>query len=153
MNAVNLIGYLGADFDVAYTQADKCYAKNSLAITKRFKNAKGNEESQTSWIPITIFGKMAETAYLHFPKGSQFACSGELITSTYSDSNGNNRTSFSVIVHKFYWLSGNKKDGSFTTPNKVVPKAQPPTQQNQAQEEIDYDNVDISESEMSVLPF
>ena len=42
MNSVNLIGYLGRDFDVAYTSENKCYARNSLAISKKFKNSKGN---------------------------------------------------------------------------------------------------------------
>uniref|UniRef100_UPI000AECC619 hypothetical protein n=1 Tax=Campylobacter coli TaxID=195 RepID=UPI000AECC619 len=28
-----------------------------LAITKRWKNERGNEESSTTWIPIVLFGK------------------------------------------------------------------------------------------------
>lgn len=45
MNNVNLIGYLGKDFEVGTTNSGRVYAKNSLAITKRWKNERGNEES------------------------------------------------------------------------------------------------------------
>ncbi|WP_297195453.1 single-stranded DNA-binding protein [uncultured Campylobacter sp.] len=141
MNSVNLIGYLGKDFEVAYTGENKCYARNSLAISKKFKNSKGNEETQTSWIPIAIFGKTAETAYLHFPKGSLFACSGELVSSTYTDKDGNNRSSLSVIVHKFYWVNSSK-DNKNISQNK-----ENPTQSTQ-EDKINLDFIDIESENM-----
>ncbi|EOF7229667.1 single-stranded DNA-binding protein [Campylobacter upsaliensis] len=108
MNNVNLIGYLGKDFEIGNTSGGKLYAKNSLAITKRWKNEKGNDESSTTWIPIVLFGKSAESASAHIKKGSQFACSGELSSSQYTDEQGNVKTTLSVIVSKFYWIG--KKD-------------------------------------------
>lgn len=85
MNNVNLIGYLGKDFEVGTTNSGRVYAKNSLAITKRWKNERGNEESSTTWIPIVLFGKSAESASTHIKKGSQFACSGELSSNQYQE--------------------------------------------------------------------
>lgn len=98
MNNVNLIGYLGKDFEVGNTSGGKLYAKNSLAITKRWKNEKGNDESSTTWIPIVLFGKSAESASMYIKKGSQFACSGELSSSQYTDEQGNVKTTLSVGV-------------------------------------------------------
>lgn len=125
MNDVKLLGYLGKDFEAEYTQGGKCYAKNSLAITKKWKNERGNEESKTTWIPIVLFGKSAETAYLHFPKGSQFLCSGELQSNEYTDKEGNKRTSLSVIVSRFYWINAKKEMVDSTkhnTPKQDAPK-------------------------------
>lgn len=68
MNNVNLIGYLGKDFEIGTTNSGRVYAKNSLAITKRWKNERGNEESSTTWIPIVLFGKSAESASTHIKK-------------------------------------------------------------------------------------
>lgn len=144
MNEVNLIGFLGGDFEPNYTQMGKCYARNQLAITKRFKNAKGNEESSTTWIPIVIFGKSAETAYLHFSKGSQFACKGELVSNQYTDKHGENRTSLSVIVHKFYWLVGNKKQEN--KPQEQV-KQKDAIKEVQDEQNVDFDKVALSETE------
>lgn len=155
MNQVNLIGYLGDDFVADYTPAGKCYAKNSLAISKRYINAKGNEETQTTWIPIVIFGKAAEIAYLHFPKGFQFACSGEIRSGQYIDEkSGEKRTSYSVIVRNFYWLKGNKAEET-TTAKQNAPKPEPKkvqTQKNREEAEA-LDQVDISETETGELPF
>ncbi|ECO3667726.1 TPA: single-stranded DNA-binding protein [Campylobacter jejuni] len=88
MNNVNLIGYLGKDFEIGTTNSGRIFAKNSLAITKRWKNERGNEESSTTWIPIVLFGKSAESASTHIKKGSQFACSGELSSNQYQDEDG-----------------------------------------------------------------
>ncbi|EQA5297818.1 Rha family transcriptional regulator [Campylobacter coli] len=44
MNNVNLIGYLGKDFEVGTTNSGRVYAKNSLAITKRWKNEIGTSQ-------------------------------------------------------------------------------------------------------------
>ncbi|MDE5603082.1 MAG: single-stranded DNA-binding protein [Helicobacter sp.] len=123
MNNVNLIGYLGRDFEVGTTGNGKLYAKNSLAITKKWKNEKGNEESSTTWIPIVLFGKSAESASMHIKKGSQFACSGELSSSQYTDETGNTKTILSVIVSKFYWLG--KKDKEDTKQITQTPPKEP----------------------------
>ncbi|RAX59340.1 single-stranded DNA-binding protein [Helicobacter monodelphidis] len=123
MNNVNLIGYLGKDFEIGNTNSGKLYAKNSLAITKRWKNEKGNDESSTTWIPIVLFGKSAESASTHIKKGSQFACSGELSSSKYLDEAGNTRTILSVIVSKFYWLG--KKDSKDTPQITQEPPKEP----------------------------
>ena len=75
MNDVKLLGYLGKDFEAEYTQGGKCYAKNSLAITKKWKNERGNEESKTTWIPIELNGKSAETQTRSAPSLSLRAAS------------------------------------------------------------------------------
>lgn len=140
MNNVNLIGYLGKDFEVGTTKSGRLYAKNSLAITKRWKNEKGNDESSTTWIPIVLFGKSAESASMYIKKGSQFACSGELSSSQYQDESGNTKTALSVIVSKFYWLG--KKDNTELKEIQNPPKE--PT--------IEYENP-IVEIDSEEIPF
>lgn len=140
MNNVNLIGYLGKDFEIGNTSGGKLYAKNSLAITKRWKNEKGNDESSTTWIPIVLFGKSAESASMYIKKGSQFACSGELSSSQYTDEQGNVKTTLSVIVSKFYWLG--KKDKE--TPQEIQ---NPPKEQS-----IEYEHPAVN-VESEEIPF
>lgn len=140
MNNINLIGYLGKDFEIGTTNSGRIFAKNSLAITKRWKNARGNEESSTTWIPIVLFGKSAESASMYIKKGSQFACSGELSSSQYQDEAGNTKTALSVIVSKFYWLG--KKDN--TEPKEIQNLPKEPT--------IEYENP-IVEIDSEEIPF
>lgn len=138
MNNVNLIGYLGKDFEVGTTSNGRVYARNSLAITKRWKNEKGNEESSTTWIPIVLFGKSAESASMYIKKGAQFACSGELSSNQYQDENGNTKTLLSVIVSKFYWLGKKDKNENETQMPQVPPK----------EPNISYENTNIEAEEM-----
>lgn len=141
MNNVNLIGYLGKDFEVGTTNSGKLYVKNSLAITKRWKNERGNEESSTTWIPIVLFGKSAESASTHIKKGAQFACSGELSSNQYQDEDGNAKTILSVIVSKFYWLGKKDKEATKHKHRKFRRK-------NLI---IDYGNTDIESEEAQVF--
>ena len=70
MNSINLIGYLGNDWDVKFTQAGKQFSKNSIAIKKYDKS--------TFWVPLTAFGKTAEILSNHTQKGQQIGITGEL---------------------------------------------------------------------------
>lgn len=141
MNNVNLIGYLGKDFEVGTTSSGRLFAKNSLAITKRWKNERGNEESSTAWIPIVLFGKSAESASMYIKKGAQFACSGELSSNQYQDEDGKIKTILSVIVSKFYWLGKKDKDGNTEQIQQVPPK----------EPSVDYENTNIESEETQVF--
>lgn len=141
MNNVNLIGYLGKDFEVGTTSSGRLFAKNSLAITKRWKNERGNEESSTTWIPIVLFGKSAESASMYIKKGAQFACSGELSSNQYQDEDGKIKTILSVIVSKFYWLGKKDKDENTEQIQQVPPK----------EPSVDYENTNIESEETQVF--
>lgn len=149
MNDVKLFGYLGRDFETDYTQSGICYAKNSIAITQKWKNKKGNEETKTTWIPIVLFGKIAENAFIYFPKGSQFLCSGKLDSSEYIDKDGNKRTYLSVIVSRFYWIG--KKSEMANGEQKEKPKTQAKPTQKQGEvpkePEIVYSDSQVVETE------
>ncbi|WP_270985565.1 single-stranded DNA-binding protein [Campylobacter helveticus] len=148
MNEVRLLGYLGRNFEAEYTKSGKCYARNSLAITKKWKNERGDEESKTTWIPIVLFGKAAETAYIHFPKGSQFLCSGVLQSNDYVDKDGNKRTALSVVVSKFYFLNS-KKEMINQAKEQNAPKQETPKEP-----EISYEDTQMEfDSEQAEIPF
>ncbi|HDX6250652.1 TPA: single-stranded DNA-binding protein [Campylobacter fetus subsp. venerealis] len=125
MNKVDLCGYLGRDFELIYAKNGNAIASNSLAITKKWTDSNGNKAEHTNWIPIKLFGRIAEVAYQYFKQGSQFLCSGELTTDEYVDNNGNTRYVWEVRVKEFYWLNkkGNEKDisNSYSIADETTP--------------------------------
>ncbi|MBK3498189.1 single-stranded DNA-binding protein [Campylobacter fetus subsp. venerealis] len=123
MNKVNLCGYLGRDFEMRYANNGNAIATNSLAITKRYKDANGNKVEHTDWIPIKLFGKTAEVANQYFRQGSQFLCSGEITTGSYQDANGKERYVWEVTVREFHWL--NQKDEQRDVQNNTQNLTQP----------------------------
>lgn len=107
MNQVNLIGYLGKDWETSF-QGEMQISKNFLAVTKTIK--KGNDTtSHTDWIPLVCFGKRAETLVKYTGKGYRLCVSGEIYTSTYQNEQGENRTNWQVIVNSFYFLQNKEK--------------------------------------------
>ncbi|EAH5063680.1 phage regulatory protein [Campylobacter coli] len=65
MNNVNLIGYLGKDFEVGTTNSGRVYAKNSLAITKRWKNEIGTSND------LLNFGEVVRISKTTNPKNGK----------------------------------------------------------------------------------
>ena len=103
MNTINLIGRLGKDWELKQAQNGKSYAKNSLAVTRAF------DRDKTDWFYITAFGKAAETLANYTRKGSQIGIVGRMQVEQYQDNQGNNRTSYDVIINEFNLLD-NKND-------------------------------------------
>lgn len=103
MNTINLIGRLGKDWELKQAQNGKSYAKNSLAVTRAF------DRDKTDWFYITAFGKAAEALANYTRKGSQIGIVGRMQIDQYQDNQGNNRTSYDVIINEFNLLD-NKND-------------------------------------------
>lgn len=68
LNKVILIGRLGRDPEIRYTQSGVACANFSIAVDRRFKNAEG--ERETDWITCVAWRKLAELAQQYCFKGS-----------------------------------------------------------------------------------
>lgn len=117
MNIITICGNLGADFEVKNTKSGGVVARNSVAITEKHKTNNGDTIEHTDWIPITIFGKRAETASAYLKKGDKFLGNGKIYTYTYDDENGNKRYGWQVIIQNFTFVT-QKKD--IPNPPQVV---------------------------------
>ena len=68
LNKIMLIGNLGKDPDLNYTQNGKAVAKFSLAVNRRRRNPESGEQiEETTWFSIVAWERLAETCnnYLH----------------------------------------------------------------------------------------
>ena len=83
LNQVNLIGNLGNDVDLKYTQGGMAIATLSLATTRSRKDKDGNYQDETSWHRVKLFGKTAEVASEYLKKGSSVYIGGRLEYGNY----------------------------------------------------------------------
>ena len=83
MNKTMLIGRLTSASEISKTTNDKSYVRVTLAVNRRFKNAKGEREAD--FISIIIWGKSAETLVSYAKKGSLISIEGEIRTRNYTD--------------------------------------------------------------------
>ncbi len=102
VNKVILVGNLGSDIEIKYSQSGQAIAPLSIATSESWtdKNT-GQKQEQTEWHRVILFGKLAEIANQYLHKGSKVYIEGKLQTRKWQDNNGNDKYSTEVIVSGF----------------------------------------------------
>ena len=107
VNKVILIGNLGKDPEVKYTQAGMPVAKFSLATNERFKDKDGQWQDRTEWHNIVAFQRLAEIVGEYLKKGGKCFIEGSLRTSSWDDKEtGQKKYKTEIIANDLVLLSG-----------------------------------------------
>jgi single-strand DNA-binding protein len=107
VNKVILIGNLGKDPEVKYTQAGMPVAKFTLATNDRFKDKEGQWQDRTEWHNITAFQRLAEIVGEYLKKGGKCYVEGSLRTSSWDDKEtGQKKYKTEIIANDLVLLSG-----------------------------------------------
>ena len=69
LNKVQLIGFLGADPEVRYTNDSEAIARVNIATSESWKKD-GEKHEKTEWHRVVFFGKLAEIVGEYLKKGS-----------------------------------------------------------------------------------
>ncbi len=109
MNKVELVGRLTAKPELRYTSSNMAYARFSIAINRTYANAQG--ERGTDFINVVVWGKQAENVANYLDKGRLVAVEGSIQTGSYTDKDGNKRTSFDVRANNVEFLSSRTQGG------------------------------------------
>ena len=81
VNKVILVGNLGQDPEIRYTQDGRPIANLSVATSETWKDKEtGERKEKTEWHRVTIFGKLAEIVGQYASKGRQVYLDGKLQT-------------------------------------------------------------------------
>lgn len=105
VNKVIIIGNLGRDPEVRYSQSGMAICKLSVAVTERVKDGDAWKDA-TEWFRVTVFGKTAENAGQYLQKGRQVYVEGRLKTDKYKDKDGVEKTSVEVIANTLQFIGG-----------------------------------------------
>jgi single-strand DNA-binding protein len=98
LNKVILIGRLGADPDVRYTQSGLPVVRFNLATNERVPAGEGNWEDRTEWHRIVVFGKIAENCANYLSKGRLVYVEGRLRTNQWEDAQGVRRSTTEIVA-------------------------------------------------------
>jgi len=85
MQKVLLIGYLGRDPEVKYSQQGTAIAQFSVATTERWKDKGGEPQEHTEWFAVKAFNRLAEIAGEHLHRGSRIYLEGRKRTESWDD--------------------------------------------------------------------
>jgi single-strand DNA-binding protein len=111
INKVILVGTLGKDPEVRYSQSGSAICSLSLATNEKWKDKNGEMQERTEWHRVKFFGRMAEIAGEYLKKGSQAYVEGKLRTEKYTDKQGVERYSTDVIADELMLLGGKSEGG------------------------------------------
>lgn len=131
LNKVMLIGNLGKDPELRYTQSGTAVATFSLATNESWTDKEGNKQDQTEWHRIVAWGKLAEICGQYLTKGNSIYLEGKLQTRSWEGSDGQTRYTTEIVMKDMVMLGGAKGDSSSFGP--PPPEEPPAFIQNQAE--------------------
>ena len=105
VNKVILVGRLGKDPEVKYTQTGTPVARFTLATDESWKDQSGEKQQRTEWHNIVAWRKLAEICGQYLNKGKLVYIEGRLQTRSWEDKEGNKRYTTEVQADNMVMLS------------------------------------------------
>ena len=99
LNRVMLLGNLGADPELRFTQSGQAVLNMRLATTESYLDKDKVRRERTDWHNVVIWGKRGEALAKILTKGSSLFIEGSIRTSSYDDREGNKRYKTEIIAN------------------------------------------------------
>ena len=112
VNKVILLGNLGKDPEVKYTQGGMAVANFSLATSSSVKDKDGNWQDKTEWHNIKAFGRTAEIAGEYLKKGRTVYLEGRIHYDSWDDKEtGQKKYMTQILVNELTLVGGQREGG------------------------------------------
>lgn len=104
LNRVTLIGRVGADPEIRYTQAGQATCSLRIATDESYTDRDGKRVERTEWHRVAVFGKSAENCNQYLGKGSLVYVEGKLATRKWQDQKGQGRYTTEIHADRVQFL-------------------------------------------------
>lgn len=112
INKVILIGNLGADPEIRYTQNSTAIANLSVATSETWKDKQtGEQREQTEWHRVVCYRRLAEIAGEYLRKGSKVYIEGRLQTRKWQGQDGKDNYTTEIVCNEMQMLDGRSGGG------------------------------------------
>ena len=120
INKVILVGNLGNDPEVRYSQAGAAITNISIATSESWKDKQtGQPQERTEWHRVVFFNRLAEIAGEYLRKGSKVYVEGSLRTRKWQDREGQDRYTTEIVAGEMQMLdSRGAQGGSYAGPDE-----------------------------------
>jgi single-strand DNA-binding protein len=120
VNKVILLGHLGADPEMRYTQSGDAVCSIRLATSESWKDKQTGEKKEVhEWHRVVFYRSLAEVAGQYLKKGSQIYLEGKLKTRKWQDKDGHDRYTTEIEGHELKMLG--KREGQEQAPRREPP--------------------------------
>lgn len=107
-NRVQILGNLGGDPELRYTQSQTPVVTMNVATTDYRKTPEGDRSEQTEWHRIVVWSKMAENCAKFLKKGRTVFVEGRLQTRSWTDKNGEKRYTTEIVAQNVQFIGGGR---------------------------------------------
>ena len=104
MNKIIIIGNLGRDPEMRYSPSGQPMTSFSIASSRRYTTAAGEQREETEWFNCTAFGRLADTCNQYLARGRQVYVEGRLRSRQYERRDGTPGFSLDVNVTEVQFL-------------------------------------------------
>ena len=139
LNKAMIIGRLGQDPDVRYTQSNTAVANMSIATSERYKDNMGEWKENTEWHRVVAWGRTAEICQEYLKKGSLVYIEGPIQTRQWEDKEGQTRYTTEIKALKMTMLDSKGSEGGSTSSQR--PSNSQPVSSN-VDLNKDFDDID-----------
>ena len=117
-NKVILVGNMVADPELKKTANGTSVVTFRVAVGRNYSR---NGENQTDFFNATAWNQKAEFICRNFPKGKQILIEGQLQNRSWTDNNGQKRTSTEINVSDVTFVGNKTNEGTSMHPSSQSP--------------------------------
>lgn len=130
LNKATLIGNLGADPEIRYTQEGTPVATFNIATSETWKDKSGQKQESTEWHRVVVWRRLAEICGEYLHKGSKVYIEGKIQTRKWQDQNGNDRYTTEIVAREMKMLDSRGEGGGGSTGFEEPPLPNTPSDSN-----------------------
>lgn len=112
-----IVGNLGNDPEMRYTPTGQAVTNLSVATNRRWTDQGGQQQEETVWFRVSVWGKQAETCNQYLTKGQKVLIEGRLTPDKetggpriWTDQNGKAKASYEMTAFEVRFL-GTRGEG------------------------------------------
>jgi len=118
INKAIIVGNLGRDPEIRYTQSGTAVANFSVATTEKWKDKNSGEwQERTEWHRIVAWGRLGEICGEYLSKGRQVYVEGKIQTREWTDNDGNKRYTTEIVANEMKMLGPRDSGGGYNKPS------------------------------------
>lgn len=103
-------GNITKDPELRYTPNGTAVLEFNIAVNRKWKDKSGEMKDEVNFIGCIAWGKTAENINQYFYKGSPILVEGRIKVDQWEDPEGKKRTKTKVLVERFNFCGGKKKE-------------------------------------------
>ncbi|MET0344347.1 MAG: single-stranded DNA-binding protein [Polyangiales bacterium] len=112
LNRAILVGNLGMDPELKFTQGGQAVLRIRLATTESYVNKSGERQERTEWHTVIVWGKRAEALNKILSKGRTIWVEGRIQTRSWEDAkDGSKRYATEINANNIGLVGGNRGGG------------------------------------------